>query len=259
MSRLNERRAPRLVILFFAVTLLQACKADLYSGLQERQANQMISALARHGIAAGRQAAKDGSLTVTVDDGQFAAAVQVLEAAGLPEAHYASLGDVFKGNGLVASPMQERAQYVYAMSQELSNTVSNVDGIRSARVHVDLAQDDSRRNPVRASAAVFVRYEPDAAIEPLIPKIKSLVAGSISGLDYESVSVIPVAASVAETQETPRMSTWMGVPVPEKSAAGLSRVAAIAFILTAALAVLAGWWGQRLLSRGMRLYRRPAA
>lgn len=60
--------------------VLQACKVDLYSGLDERQANQMISELMKHGVNATRYAAKDASLTVRVDEDQFATAVEVLEA-----------------------------------------------------------------------------------------------------------------------------------------------------------------------------------
>lgn len=246
----------RAAVVLFSVALLQACQADLYSGLDERQANQMISALSKHGVQAGRKAAKDGSLTVTVDEDQFAAAVQILEASGLPEAHFASLGDVFKSNGLVVSPTQERAQFVYAMSQELSNTVSQVDGIRTARVHVDLPDDDTRRRTNKtASAAVFVRYDAGVDIEPLIPKIKSLVAGSISGLDYERVSVIPIAAPAQAGSDMPRMTTWMGISIPEQSAGKLTQLAVLIVLLIAGLAAAATWWRTRRSLRTVRTYR----
>ena len=167
----------------------------------------------------------------------------MLEASDLPETHFASLGDVFKGNGLVSSPTQEKAQLVYAMSQELSNTVSKVDGIRTARVHVDLQDDDGRRKTGKqASAAVFVRYSPDTDIESLIPKIKSLVSGSISGLDYERVSVIPVVAAEENATYTPRMTTWLGVPVPQQSAGKLSQLVLLALVLVAVLAAFITWW-----------------
>ncbi|AHG62173.1 type III secretion system inner membrane ring lipoprotein SctJ [Advenella mimigardefordensis] len=238
------------VCALLSVLLLQACKEDLYSGLDERQANRMISELMKQGIQADRYAVKDGSLTVTVDENQFAAAVQVLEASDLPETHFASLGDVFKGNGLVSSPTQEKAQLVYAMSQELSNTVSRVDGIRTARVHVDLQDDDAKRKTGKqASAAVFVRYSPDTDIESLIPKIKSLVSGSISGLDYERVSVIPVAAAEENGTYTPRMTTWLGVPVPQQSAGKLSQLVLLVLVLVAVLAALLTWWCLRWQAR----------
>jgi len=252
-------RTFRVVVVLFGVLLLQACQEDLYSGLDERQANQMISELSKHGVQAGRKAAKNGSLTITVEEDKFAAAVQVLEASGLPEAHFASLGDVFKSNGLVSSPTQERAQFVYAMSQELSNTVSQMDGIRTARVHVDLPENETRRGSNKqASAAVFVRYTPDVDIESMIPKIKSLVAGSISGLDYEHVSVIPVAARPDDATDAVKMTAWMGILIPAESSARLTYLMLFIVVLVAALASGSTWWGLKRSSKGVRTYRQSS-
>lgn len=246
----------RTLALLLCVVVLQACKTELYTGLDERQANQMISVLIKHGIEARRDNAKDGSLTVMVEQAHFASAVQILEAAGLPQAHFDSLGDVFKSNSLVASPTQERAQLVYAMSQELSNTVTQVDGIRSARVHVDLPEADMRRKESRpASAAVFVRYDADVDIDPLIPKIKSLVVGSISGLAYERVSVIPVAAAVEDVAPGPRMAHWLGVPVPAHSVGRLLQLSLLLGLLAAVAASTGTWWFMTRAARRTRIYR----
>lgn len=259
MVKRNGWRVMRVLCVVLSALVLQACNAELYSGLDERQANQMISVLMKHGIQAQRQAAKDGRLSVLVDEDYFANAVQVLEAEGLPEAHFASLGEVFKGNGLVSSPTQERAQFVYAMSQELSNTVSQVDGIRTARVHVDLPDTEQRRKDTRlASAAVFVRYGEDVNIESLIPKIKSLVAGSISGLDYERVSVISVAASIEQADTAPRMGRWLGVPVPEQSVDRLMQLSLLSWLLVGVMAGGGTWWFARRTHRGARIYRQTS-
>ena len=245
----------RMMALAMCVLVLQACKTELYTGLDERQANQMISVLMRQGIEANREAVKGGGLTVRVDEGDFARAVQVLEAAGLPQAQFASLGDVFQSNGLVASPTQERAQLIYAMSQELSNTVAQVDGIRTARVHVDLPESDMRRKPARpASAAVFVRYESHVDIDPLIPKIKALVVGSIAGLEYERVSVIPVAAPVEEGATVAQMGSWLGVPVPAHSVGRLTQLFLLIGLLMAALAGAGTWWFMTRSARETRIY-----
>jgi type III secretion protein J len=252
-------RSLRAAALLSLLLVLQACKVDLYSGLDERQANQMISELMKHGVNATRYAAKDASLTVRVDEDQFATAVEVLEASGLPEAQFVSLGEVFKGNGLVSTPTQERAQLVYAMSQELSNTVSKVDGIRTARVHVDLQDDGTnRKNTKQASAAVFVRYDAGTDIEALIPKIKSLVAASISGLEYERVSVIPVPAPANDVADVTRMTTWLGVPIPEKSAGRLTQIVFFVLALVAVLTFAATWLWQSRRPRGIRTYRQAS-
>ncbi|ACP23737.1 type III secretion component, RhcJ protein (plasmid) [Sinorhizobium fredii NGR234] len=197
----NSWPLPRLVRglwLALIVVTLQACSVDLYTNLDEREANEMVATLLSKGIAAGRVVQKDGKLTVTVDENEFSEAVTALNMAGLPKQKFATLGSVFQQEGLVASPVQERAQMIYALSEELSRTVSEIDGVLSARVHVVLPDNDPlQRNAIPASASVFIRHEAGLDVNPLIPRIKTLVANSISGLTYEKVSVVPVASQRA--------------------------------------------------------------
>lgn len=185
----------RLISLVVLMLFLQACDTELYSNLEQREANRMVATLLERGIAADRVVQKDGLLTVTVDKSRFAEAVSLLEDAGLPQQNFTNLGEVFQSNGLVSSPVQERAQMIYALSEELSHTVSQVDGVLSARVHVVLPDNDLlKRNTVPSSASVFIRHEPGLDINRLLPQVKTLVANGISGLSYEGVSVIPVEA-----------------------------------------------------------------
>jgi type III secretion protein J len=197
-------RAPWAALLALClILLLQGCTADLYSGLAERDANRMVAILMAHGIDADKQPAKDGTLTVRVPRDRFADAMAQLDAAGLPAERHASMGDVFRGNGLVATPAQEKAQMVYALGEELAHTIGEIDGVLSARVHVVLPDiDPLRRNQMPSSASVFVRHEPRADIAHFIPQIKTLVADSVAGLEYDRVSVVTVAAT-ADTSSAP--------------------------------------------------------
>ena len=185
----------RLLLVVACCLALPACQSDLYSNLDEREANSMVATLLERGIPAGRVAQKNGQMTVIVDDARFSEAVRLLNESGLPKDRFANMGDVFKRDGLVASPVQERAQMIYALSEELSRTISGIDGVLSARVHVVLPENDPlQRELVPSSASVFIRHEPALAVNDLIPHIKTLVANSIAGLSYEKVSVVPVAA-----------------------------------------------------------------
>ncbi|MCT8945778.1 type III secretion inner membrane ring lipoprotein SctJ [Pseudomonas iridis] len=189
------RPIARLLLLTLICGLLQACKVELYTNLSEHEANTMVAALLHKGIAANRVVQKDGRSTVNVAEDRFAQAVSTLDEIGLPRPEFANLGQVFKSNGLVSSAVQERAQMIYALSEELAHTVSQIDGVLTARVHVVLPDNDLlKRNIAPASASVFVRYEAGLDINSLIPQIKTLVAKGISGLSYEGVSVIPVRA-----------------------------------------------------------------
>src|SRR5690606_21980627 len=159
------------------------------------------------------------------------------------------MGAVFKSNGLVSSPVQERAQMVFALSEELSHSVSQIDGVLSARVHVVLPDNDLLKRVISpSSASVLVRYEPETDIDGLIPQIKTLVANSISGLSYEGVSVTAIKArQSARDPAQPPMTSFLGIWMLESSAARAKTMLAGGLLLLWALAGTLGWyfWRER--------------
>ncbi len=202
------------ILLISAMLLLGGCKSELYSDLSEQEANEIISILFRYQIDAARETTKGGSVTVLVEQNRFADAVEILGEQGYPKQDYATLGDVFQGDGFVVSPMEERARFVFAMSEELSRTVSDIDGVISARTHVVLPTSDRfSQDKTPSSASVFVRHEATFDLQPLVPQIKLLVANSIEGLTYEKVTVVLVPVEVksdlllAATSQSSRVST----------------------------------------------------
>jgi type III secretion protein J len=176
------------------IVLVAGCgKVDLYSNLNERQANEMLALLMRAGISAEKQPIKDGLLRLAVDRNQFADAVELLTRNGYPRTTFNSIGEVFQREGLISSPLEERVRFVYALSQELSTTISEIDGVLSARVHVVLPTDSfSNANARPSSAAIFIRHQENAPLDLLGPEIKRLVEKSIEGLSYENVELVMV-------------------------------------------------------------------
>jgi type III secretion protein J len=186
------RWAQRVLVLLVAL-LLTACEAELYNNLDQRQANEMVATLQQRGIPAQRMAVKGGLFTVVVDKARFADAINILKEAGLPKQEFQSMGQVFKKDGLVSSPTQERAQMIFALSQELSRTVSEIDGVLSARVHLVLPENDPlRQQLVPSSASVFIRHRSTTPVGNLVPQVKMLVANGVAGLSYDKVSVVLV-------------------------------------------------------------------
>jgi type III secretion protein J len=171
--------------------VLTGCKTELYTGLDEREANEMIALLMKNGIDASRLRTKDGSSSLQVSESRFADAVDLLKANGYPRERFANMGDVFKTSGLIASPTEERARFIYALGQELSRTINDIDGVITARIHVVLPKNDLLRQDITpSSASVFIRHDARAPLKQLLPQIKMLVANSIEGLAYEKVSVV---------------------------------------------------------------------
>lgn len=181
----------RLIFLIIPALLLTACQADLYTKLSESEANEIVALLLRNGVSASRVAAKDGTSTVRVEETSFANAVALLKEAGLPRPKFATMGEVFADTKLVSSPTEERARFIYAVSQELSKTLSEIDGVITARVHLVLPRNDPLREDNKpSSASVFIKHDAAVSIAPLLPQIKTLVTNSIEGLTYEKVSVV---------------------------------------------------------------------
>ncbi|WP_456705159.1 MULTISPECIES: type III secretion system inner membrane ring lipoprotein SctJ [unclassified Bradyrhizobium] len=212
---------------------LAGCKADLYTKVQEREANEMLGLLLSKGVDAIRVVGKDGTSTIQVEEKQLAYSIELLNDQGLPRQPFKSLGEVFKGAGLVASPVEERARYVYALSEELSRTINDIDGVLSARVHVVLPKNDLlRQDATPSSASVFIRHASNAKLSALLPQIKMLVANSIEGLSYDKVAVVFVPVERAQHEVS---------VVPATASAGPSKLIAthIAVGAGGALAALA--------------------
>lgn len=244
----KRRRALRLTIVVMLAGLLQACDVDLYTNLGEREANTMLAVLLRDGIPASRKVQDDGQLKIVVDEKRFAQAMAVLDDAGLPGQTFSNMGEVFKGNGLVSSPVQERAQMVFALSEELSHTVSQIDGILSARVHVVLPDNDLLKRVISpSSASVLVRYDPRTDIDVLIPQIKTLVANGISGLGYDGVSVTAIKAvvPVGADRQAP-MASFLGLWMLEQD---VPRARLLFGVLLVATLAAGGVLGRQLWRR----------
>lgn len=190
------------LVLLAALALAGCGTREIYGNLKEDQANEMIAALRDARIDAGKSSDKDGQWSVSVDADSFSRAIQVLRARGLPRDDFASLGTLFEKKGLVSSPVEERARLIYGLSQELSHTVSEIDGVVQARVHLAIPEADPLSDRVKpASAAVFVKYQPGYDLRGQTGAIKSLVTNSIEGLSYDKVSVVMVPSQAAPPPE----------------------------------------------------------
>jgi type III secretion protein J len=184
---------------------LAACETAevLYTKLPERDVNEMIAVLSTSGIAADRAnkiEEKEGVMydLQIKDNTQFAQAIKTLSVQGYPRKSYKNFGDVFKGDGMVSTPLEQKARYLYALSEELSQTLNEIDGIKNARVHIVLSEvDPISRQRMPASSSVMIQHETRMDTTTLIPKVKKLLSTAIDGLAYENINVILFAEGAA--------------------------------------------------------------
>lgn len=195
---------------------LAGCNQELYSGLAERDANQMISVLADAGISASKEnvETRDGgsSWQVDVDGSQVGDALNVLRAHGLPHQELEGLGQIFQQQGLVATPAEERVRYIYGVQQELARTLDDVDGVVVAHVQVVIPENDPLSDKVKpSSASVYIKYRPGVDLQAMAPMVKDLVTHSIEGLSYDNVSLF-LQEETASPQRAGGFAGSGGVP-----------------------------------------------
>ena len=200
-----------------ACLMLVACGArvDLMGSVPEEEANEVLAALLKADIPVEKTAGKEGMVGVRVDAAQVGRALEVMRENGLPRERFAGMGQVFKKEGLISSPLEERARYVYALSQELSNTLSKIDGVLAARVHVVLPERGAvGETGVPSTSAVFIKHQEGYNLDIIQPQIRRLVTNSIPGLTADRVSVIFVAAqprtagSAPSRADAPMATVW---------------------------------------------------
>ena len=189
-------RLSRVLLCLVCVVLLAACgnRVNIYTDIPEQEANEILAALLSAGIPAQRTTGKDG-VTVSIQGADIAHAMDVLRARGLPRERFQGMGDVFRKEGLISSPTEERARFLFALSQELSHTISQIDGVLSARVHLVLPERSVGGDPgVPSSAAVFIKHNAEVSLDGVQPQIRRLVSNSIPSLSGDNVSLVLVAA-----------------------------------------------------------------
>lgn len=193
-----------------SILMLGGCSEDteIFSELTEQDSNAVVAKLAEQHIDAHKRMEKSG-VVVSVPSREINRAVRILDAAGLPKRARTSLGEIFKKEGVISTPLEERARYIYALSQELEATLSQIDGVIVARVHVVLPERIAPGEPVQpASAAVFIKHTSALDPDSVRGRIQQLVASSIPGMSEESAdskkfAIVFVPAT--EFQETVRL------------------------------------------------------
>lgn len=190
------------------VSVLFGCgsRIDLYTALSESDANEVVSALVQAGVVSEKVAVPKQGFTVQIAEHELAVAVAHLKKLGLPRNTYQRMGDVFRKDGVVSTPIEERGRYLYALSQELENTLSQIDGVILARVHPVLPERLVPGEPTQpSSCSVLIKHRSDWDPALYGERIRQLVVSSIPGLTrapQSAVSLVFVPSSIGAAGKT---------------------------------------------------------
>jgi type III secretion protein J len=177
----------------------------------ELDANQIIVYLASRGIPATKaQSAPIGAgaqqtvlmWDILVPADQSVEAMAILDKLGLPRPKSTTLLDLFSQTGIVPSAQQETIRYQLGLAAQIASTIRSMDGILDCQVQLALPEEGSKIPP---RASVFVKHLGifDDPNNQLSSKIRRLVAGSVPGLDFDNVTLVPDRARFVDISLAP--------------------------------------------------------
>jgi type III secretion protein J len=183
----------RIVLLCLA---LAGCAVPVAGGLDEGDANRIVIALDRASIEATKETdpAVEGKFHVTVTKDEAARAITTLQSEELPRPRAPGVLDAIDKGALVPSVAQEHAELVAGMAGDLERTLGSIDGVLTARVHLNVSPPDpfSGAPPAKTTASVLVEHR--GVAPPLAEaSVARLVAGGVPGLAPADVAVVMVA------------------------------------------------------------------
>lgn len=106
--------------------------------------------------------------------------------------------EIFDNTGIMVTEEDRQIMYQRALTGELQRTISSLEGINSAKVHLVLPQKSIFETEARpASASVVIDVKPGTKIsENAIRGIAALVSGAVDNMPLENVQVIDTTGNL---------------------------------------------------------------
>lgn len=173
--------------LFFVRWISTPSMAPLFTDLAAADAAAITDELDSAGIP---YELADGGRTILVPRERVYETRLDMSAQGMPGSSsdgYALLDQ----QGITTSEFRQRVDYQRAMEGELAATISSIEAVQQASVHLVIPEDDLfSDDATRATASVLVQTRPGQTIAPgQVQAIVNLVAASVEGLDPSDVAV----------------------------------------------------------------------
>jgi type III secretion protein J len=178
------------------VALLSGCTVPVAGALDDAEANRVVVALGRASVDATKEPdpGAEGRWRVEVMRDDVGRALSVMRDEELPRAATPGVLDAVAKGSLVPSEAAEHAQLVAGMAGDLAKSLEGIDGVLSARVHLNVPSPSPLRDlaPPHGSASVLLEHR--GSTPPIsADSVQRLVAGGVAGMLPTDVTVVMVS------------------------------------------------------------------
>ncbi|MEW6013225.1 MAG: flagellar basal-body MS-ring/collar protein FliF [Elusimicrobiota bacterium] len=159
----------------------------LYYNLSQEDAAKIVEKLKENKVD---YKLENGGRTVLVDPDKVAEIRLMLASNGLPSQSGSGF-EIFDKNRLGLSGFAERVNYRRALEGELSRSISSIEGVKYARVHIAMPEPNifvGKQEAASASVVVHT-YKNFSLNSEQIKGIVNLVSGAVEGLKSDNVSI----------------------------------------------------------------------
>ncbi len=172
----------------------------LYSDLQPADASAVVEKLKGQKIK--YEIRGDGS-TIAISPPEMVHELRMtLASEGVPKG--GTLGfELFDQTNLGTTTFVEKLKFIRGLQGELERTITSLDGVASARVHVTQPEKTVfAKGAAKPTASVMLRLRGGAELDKKqIKGIQNLVAGSVEGLERENVTIVDVFGNLLTAKE----------------------------------------------------------
>ena len=194
-------KIPYLIGIIISVILISGCNDEkLLDNLTQEQANQVLSVLQQHNIAAHKNGNMKAGYAVTVSSVENTAALSIINQYQLPWAAEVQIANAFPDSALVSSPGAEQARVRSLQEQRLEQSLRIIDQVVNTRVHISYpyyTNDISGKKPA-SHIGILISYKGEIDKNIFISQIKNLIKNSIDDIRYENISVVLFNAPVIQ-------------------------------------------------------------
>ena len=182
-------------LMLAAAFTFSACSTQIQHNLDERDANEIVSALVARGFEVKKvpEKGKKPTWAIELDDAQATEAMRVLNELKLPRPARLKTQTLAQNVGLIDTPAAERLRQLEAQEGDIEESLETMDGVAS--VSVELVVPPPPRpgqSATPSKASVLVRVQP-MALEKLQmqrAELRALVAAAVDGLHADDVVLV---------------------------------------------------------------------